>query len=370
MNEHAPGVVILCGGVATLLASCASAPEPGPALPFHVALAPVFVEQVQAMAADAGAPADVVLALDAASLSRALSDALRGSVAKITLLEPGEPAHGTNGGAASGNDAWLDQAQAKGADLILDVTFSYDPTFATSLNDRFWLNLPLFALGGPATWFVADRSYRFHARLDAQLFDVATASAPSVRALDAGSRLLRLDRQIEEASLSFLERASGVHYLLSLVVPAGFVAPRSDSVPEELRDAVTSELCAALVRALRERSEDLARGTLVAFHPSGVHTVVEGGARFLVGEFVLEVGNVSELGRLRYRFDSGSFVDAAWGEVTLEARSGRTGSLRHYPFRIALGDATDTVQLEVEQADVSSSKRTFTYPIAPPREER
>jgi hypothetical protein len=324
-----------------------------------VAVPPVTVEVLANEGGTNGDAEAMTLTFESDGISQALVASLRESFARVTPLAA---APGREGADASG---WLQAAQAAGADLVLDAVLIYDPRLTTSLNDRFWLNMPLFALGGPGTWFVADRSYHCKVRLEVRVFDLAlAASAPGV--LDATSQarvtLLRIERQVDEASLSLVERGSTGDFFLSVLVPAGFVGTEAEAAPTETRRIVTDRLCAVMNSALLERADDLARIARVDFHAEGVRVESADGARHLVGEFVLQIGTASHLGELRYRIDDGAFAAAPWGEVRFEAPTARARGRKHYPFRIPVGAAA-TVQLEVEQLDLLASKRTFTYPV-------
>lgn len=341
-----------------LLAACQSQQGRSVALPFHVAMTPVAIERTAhaASAADAEASA-LALTFDEGELSRAFANEMRTCFAGVTTLSAPKA-----GGLEVGQQAWVQEARAAGADLIVDATLTYDPTVTTALNDRFWLNLPLFALGGPFAWFVADRSYRCQGKLEVQVFDLGASGANGEYAFDDASRVVRVDRQAEAASLNLVDRAAFPHYVLSLLIPAGLVGPESAAVPDELRKAITAQLARAIVGALQERSEDLARGAAVDFHPEGVHVEQDArGGRSLVGEIVLELGsgNASELGQLKFRFDHGAFQRAEWGDTRIEAHA-RSGGRKHHAFRIPLGSAAK-VQMEVEQRDRFASRRTFTY---------
>ncbi len=342
------------------LAACQSQPIRGGSLPFHIAMTPVAIEVVRSAKSQESAPPGPMLAFDETEFSYSCAAELRTCFTGVTTL-PSPPA----GVPEARRVAWVHEARAAGADLIVDTTLTYDPVFTTALNDRFWLNLPLFALGGPFAWFVADRSYQCQGTLEVQVYDLGAAATAGGDALDDSSRVLRVDRQAEEASLNLCERASFGHYALSLLVPAGFLAQESAAVPDELRHAITAQLSRAIARALQERSQDLTRVAAVDFHPEGVHVEQDArGGRTLVGEFVLELGsgNASDLGEIRYRFDLGSFQRAEWGETRIEAHA-RSGGRKHHAFRIPLGSAAK-VQVEVEQRDRFASRRTFTYPTA------
>ncbi len=135
-------------------------------------------------------------------------------------------------------------------------------------HDRFWLDLPLFALGGPFCWFVADRSYFCYARIEGQLYDVAVATTREKPGLDNGVRVLRVERETGEARLSFLQRADGAgSHFLSLICPAGLIARPTAAVPAELDGTVVAELCQTMTKARRDRASEIVESDLVDFHP-------------------------------------------------------------------------------------------------------
>lgn len=256
--------------------------------------------------------------------------------------------------------AWIEEAEQKGADLLLVPRLSYDARVQTDLNDRFWLNLPLFALGGPFCWFVADRSYHCYARLDGEVFDVTAASKR--KRLHRESRVHEFKRESAETSLNFLDRASGAgHYLLSVVCPAGLLATESASIPSAIDTAITQQLGLEMTRSLQDGTTQIEESDLVDFFPKDVHVVDEGSRRALVGDFVLKVGIVTELGGLRYRVgDTREWTEAAWSPLRAAERADR----RIYPFVIDLqGVTAETVQVQVEQLDQDLTQRTFTYSI-------
>jgi hypothetical protein len=355
-----------------LAAGCASGGgRPFEPLPFHVAVMPVAVEIAQiASPIEEGSATDVVLSFTDEDLADELLAELEDTFSRVTQLSP-LPADGS---ASANRDAWLREAHDRGADLVLEATLSYQEDIFTSLNDRFWLNLPLYVIGGPFCWFVADRSYHFDVRLRADFLDVMATLDETYSETD--SQVLRCDRQAGEASLNFLRRADGIGaYALGVLIPAGFIASASDEVPGALEAAISEELAALLSRSLRERSNEVVRGKLVDFYPDDLQVTSSGEGRCLEGEFILEIGRVSELGACGYRFgETRGFTETQWTEVTLQPPEGRRKGLRRYRFQIPLDDsegADDTVQLQVRQLDRAglSSARTFTYLVRPGTEQ-
>lgn len=356
-------VRFLAGSVAALclvMTGCASTADVNAKLPFHIAIVPPDARPYPAALQAEGNETELAFVVDEPGLLVELERALAQAFTKVSRLSaPADPASDDAG------VALLTQAQQQGADLILRASLSYDPKVRTALNDRFWLNLPLFALGGPFCWFVSDRSYYCFTRLEGQLFDVSVAAGSETPSLGTGARVLRVEREAKEASLSFLQRADGAGaYALSLICPAGWLASETAAVPAELDAAVVSQLCRAMTNALQDRAIEIAESDLVDFHPRGVRVARDGAQAALVGEMVLGLRQANELGTLRYRLGSGNFVDASWGTPTMVSAGGDDRGRKVYPFTIPLdAAATGTVQIEVEQLDRFATRRTFTFPL-------
>ena len=116
------------------------------------------------------------------------------------------------------------------------------------------------------------------------------------------------------------------------------------------------DLGSALAEKVGELSEEDINPGFVDVRPD-----VTVDADLLEGAMVLELGQVTEVESVRYRFGLGEFLDA---KPTEEPPDFATGE-RRYSFEIPLDADTDTVQLEVRQADRFSTRRTFTYRVPP-----
>lgn len=339
------------------LGACASQASVTEKLPFHVAIAPASVVRDATTLPDKGHPTELVFAIDATTLSKQLAESAGQSFVKVTTLAPTDASLP----AAAAQKAWVAEAQQSGADLLLVPRLRYHPRVHTELNDRFWLNLPLFALGGPFCWFVADRSYHCNANLAGEIHDVTAAAASRRQTIDPSTVVHPFKKENTEASLSFLQRANGAgSYLLSVICPAGLLATESDGIPRELNTVVVGQLCDEMLESLREGAAVIREPALVDFFPNDVRVGTAGGSRALLGEFVLKLGTANELGKLRYRFGpTEPWRDAAWLPLKPEVTPDR----KVYPFSVPLDGATGTVQLQVEQLDQDLSRRSFTYDV-------
>ena len=216
-------------------------------LPFHAALVPVevFVDAPRApqeASAETDAEDRLALALDGSAASRALADTLRGSgFTSVTLLPP--PPEGVDA-----DEHWLQAAKAAGADVLLTSgELRYAPSFDSRRNEKFWLNLPLFLLGGPFCYWVDDRTFVATASLEIDVYDVSALRRPAD--LDVlRNKLVSSKVRFDEVALDFVDRGglSAGTVAASLVVPAGFLATENEDVREELEGAVLHQLAGKL----------------------------------------------------------------------------------------------------------------------------
>src|SRR5688572_17796002 len=256
--------------------ACASsqrAPE-GPLLPFHVALIPTEVHDTSKLTATPSEPVyatplpdadgdDMRLDLSTAAMSRALRDELARAFVRTTLLElPPAPSPLDGMGAAEREEYWQERARAAGADLLVRTRLIFDPAIDGERNEKFWLNLPLFLLGGPMCYFVGDRSYEVSARLQAEVFD---ASVGHAKLGDFALLTIPLYVESSEQDLRFLDRADGAgDYAISLLVPAGLLARETSDIESEMEErlprALGRELAAKVFSERAQFEQNLALG--------------------------------------------------------------------------------------------------------------
>ncbi|MCP3918413.1 MAG: hypothetical protein GY711_22950 [bacterium] len=211
---------------------CASTPTPDVhSLPFRVALAPTDVAPFDLPEEDASSKR-LAFTLEPKGLTEQIAEQLRLRHFDEVVELTGE------------TDDWLSAAQNERADLLMTSRVDYSPSARPRINDRFFLNLPLFFLGGPACWFVNDRSYEYEAHVRVEFHDVQLSSTwPAA----PGSELATVQDHDRVATLDFLDRARGpVPYFVSVVVPAGLLAKSSDAAGESLSERVTVQLAERL----------------------------------------------------------------------------------------------------------------------------
>ena len=259
-------------GRAVLLAplcACASSrggEETGEPLPFLVAVVPVS----KTITSDAFLidlaiePAEELeLVIDDAEMTARLVEAVsrsgragRGRFMVFTSLPAPMDAEGWN--PEDYEAYWVQSAQVVDADLLLSCDLEHAEAVATEKNGQFLLNLPLFLLGGPLTYFVADRSYYVDASLTCQLYDLAAFRG--AESIESTAFLARVTTAFKQTTMNFIDRTEFTdtgEVLASLLVPAGFLASETDAVNESLRTTVVDGLASGLATELRRKHEDI-----------------------------------------------------------------------------------------------------------------
>ena len=257
------------GALLAPLAACASTggnlPDSEP-LPFHVAVVPVqktitsnafladlSIEQAQ----------DLVLTIDDAEMTQRLVQAVRASGGNgrgrfmvFTALPLPSDAEGWN--PEDYESYWVQSAEAVDADLLLSCDLEYSEAVATETNGQFILNIPLFLLGGPMTYFVNDRTYYVDASLTGQLYDLS--SFRGSESIESTAFVTRVTTAFKETTMDFIQRtelSDATSVLASFLIPSGFLASETDAVNLNLRDAVIGGLAGGLATELRRKHEDI-----------------------------------------------------------------------------------------------------------------
>lgn len=357
----AASVALLLAG---LLAGCASQSRSIDRLPFHVAIAPPVVRVDAQMTSPQrdGDATQLSLAIDADRVAAQLAQSMSATFMQVSTLAADDEADGSK----STRD-WAKRAQEVGADMLLFPRLTYSPTVHSSLNDRFWLNLPLFAIGGPLNWFVADRSYYCDTELAGQLVDISVATADGMlqEAVDDNARVIDITSPASEASLNFLDRADGaMPFMLSLFLPAGLIASESEGAGGTLDEVVVAQVSRDMASSMLNRGDSITRWRLISFHPRDLRVDVVDGARALRGELWLETGVATAVSKMRYRLGAQDWREATPDETGRSLPTAESRGRTTYAFAIPLEEGFEgMVQFEVTQNDRFGSNRTFSYRV-------
>jgi hypothetical protein len=357
--------------VLALAAACRSAqtvPE-GPALPFHVALIPTEVhdttvltetpsQPVYAEPASGARDDDMRIELTTENVSKALRSELARAFVRATLLElPEDPRRLAELSPAEFEQHWQQEARAVGADLLVRTRLLVDPAIGGERNEKFWLNLPLFLLGGPMCYFVGDRRYELSARLQAEFFDVSQGHASLE---DYALLTIPLYVEFPGVDLRFLDRADGAgDYALSLLVPAGLLARETTEIEQELEQRLPRELGRELAaKVVSERSQFEQNPALGAFRLEASSARLEPGqaGTLRVRVPVQELPGANRL--YRYELLSGETVLAS-RDFPSAAADGR----RFIEDELLLPEGTE--YLNVRVVDAKANTRSYTLRVTP-----
>jgi hypothetical protein len=358
-----------------VLAGCAADRiRPQDPLPFHVALVPFSQESVRVQASAEGKEShSLVLALDSAVVSQAVAANLDGACfARATVLPypDGVAVEEFEQWPLAQRDAyWVKAAGDLGADLVLECELSYAAKLECRTNEKFWLNLPLFLLGGPACYFVDDVSYVGEARVNGNLFDLSAIRGDRATLEDGRAQILHVESRFQETSLDFLDRAGGNvgSFAASIVVPAGFLSRENPNAEHKLALAVSDQLSHGLARAVREGSREvLVADRLAGFHLDPHYSLDrrEDKVRFQ-GEVVLRRTEQERMDGFSARL-GGSTASGEFGPGIPDRTDGsRRARYLRFPFRVELpyDASSDHLTLQLAAGGANPGVRTFTIPL-------
>lgn len=359
-----------------LAAGCRSqAVEKEAPLPFHVAVIPLqpvaeerlvppdvesdALESVRLSFDPDATTAELVRALDGGLFTRATALAYPDGAAReeFLALSVGEQ-----------EDHWVEAAERAGADLVLLAYLEYCPTIWSDINSSFWLNLPLFLLGGPFCYFVDDRDYVTNVRLSTQLFDVRPLrlSEASFSASRRDAKVLGVNKDLQHSDLDFWDRADGHlgRYALSLVCPAGLLARETDGVRATLEREIVASLSRSFAEEVRVLGDQVSRGNELYYFwvdPESLQTVGTDAGSELRGSLVLQLeGGPGRMDSYSYELPGARSEKIAFGEGTRQRDRG--AATRHYDFAVPLGSGELPREVRVEFEDAgASAKRRYTF---------
>jgi hypothetical protein len=254
-------------GLAAILALAACRSTQGTEeklLPFHVAVIPIQDPVVRDAAGGHDDETEMRIEPQLDQLSRGVAEALRErTFARVTLLAPFEGDAASD--AVERDEAWVGQALDAGADLILQCRLQYEPVVREEKNGNFWLNMPLFLLGGPFTYFVKDHTYNAEIELSGDFYDLRTlqpsGGPPRLRDALVGlreARVLFASERFKGVDMNFLQRADGFgDYAVSLICPSGFLATESPDLQDEFADRVVDELSTEFALGVQRKRQGL-----------------------------------------------------------------------------------------------------------------
>ncbi|MFQ5654606.1 MAG: hypothetical protein ACE5GW_07735 [Planctomycetota bacterium] len=375
----APLAIVTAVVVGILGAGCAGRQNVAlRSLPFHVAVIPVEVEEGIRVLEGEEQQGDFRVRLTGPEVTAALVDKLsRSCFTKATWLEypeEMEPEEFKRQPEEEQDQHWIREAEKIHADLVLECALHYSPEIRSHTTEKFWLNLPLFLIGGPLTFFVNDREYRAPADLSATIYDLNPAYARKRAMRERGSRLLTLSSEFRSVSLDFQERAGKNvgSYLAALVVPSGLLATDSDRAKVRVKEELLRTVCRELAVRIGEKADELLFARRIAsffVNPEELRVERSQGDQIdISGAVVLR--RTEGVERLyEYRITAGDdTVLRTFGEGVPDVERS-VGGESYYRYQIhemlPLPASVDSLQVRIWEVSRGINSRSYTFPVRP-----
>ncbi len=332
--------------VLQLFGACASTPAPVKPLPFHVAIVPMDSGNLtRKLPLEREGSVTSRVEPDTAALSAAIASALdeRGLFTRVSLLEAALEA-------PASPEEWALRAQDIGADLMLICDLSYSPEVWQERNGNFWLNIPLFTLGGPFTYFVKDRTYYADVELRGRFYDLEARE------------LFRIPAPLERQDMNFVDRAGGNlgAYALSFLIPSGFLSKDGKGVQGEIDERIPESLVDVLsnyIVSQRTLFYQPDQGVPFYIDPATVAVRTPEGAR-LEGD----IWSLTELWKLSV--DDSEPVEASFTRSPTAQGGGANYVAYRIPDHVAkIDEQQNTVQVRITANPRTPFTRSFTLPV-------
>lgn len=372
--NHARNVLVLAIVTSALgWVGCASTEAHSASVqPFHVALIPI--EAPKTLADPVGSEeSTIALSIDTEELGRAVQEATDGTCfARVTLLDPPDgvdPAEFAAWDTDRRDAYWLRRSMEIDADLVLECDLAFSAKVTGDHNEKFWLNLPLFLLGGPGCYFVDDRTYSGDARLRASLYEVHAIHGKSATFNDGRSRLVQVEARFQDEALDFLDRADGNpgHFATSFLIPAGLLARNGDGVEGALADQVRQHLAESLAHEFSLQGREVSEAEHVAPFQLESRFEVDGDDVALHATVRLKCGDVDRMED--FVVSSGTALiegDFDDGVVDEHLSTKRERVLRYtFDARLPRANVGEYVRVEMAAGGRARILRSFTLPVDP-----
>jgi hypothetical protein len=343
-------------------------------LPFHVAVVPIELALPIDSSEVEPSKQTQRLAVEPVALSKHLAQTLGNDCfTRVTLLEPPKAVSREEfaGWTTQQRDEyWVTAGAAAGADLIATGELRVGVMIGGEINEKFWLNLPLFLCGGPACYFVDDRTYQADARLDLWVFDLPPLAARQASLADGRAELAHVQSRFHGATLDFWDRAGGDAQSLatSIFVPAGLLARRGVRVDRAVAAKAIEDLVEGVTSEIQSESMDVLVAKRVSdfyIDPRSTLLSEKGGLRFR-GDVILRRGEIERIDT--WKLQAGT--DTLEGELheaiaDTELTTAHSRFVR-YPIDVRMPAAPNCQEatLTIVSAGRNPMRRTFTFAVA------
>lgn len=354
--------------------SCAGlGPGAGGKLPFKVAVIPFEVAVTAAPATAVEDSTTFEPSFEPAEFTRSVRDALGERFADAVVLPypAGVPVEEFRRQPQQQQDEyWLRTCAEVDADLVLECDVKVPRRAIYSRNGKFWLNLPIFLIGGPLCYFVEDTTFtpEGEARLDAVLHQVRPIRSGRATLANGFAEVARCDVKFDGVSFDFIDRAQVGNYFASLLVPPGLIARGNDRVCRRFAAEVSHGLAAGLEHEIDASSSSILKTESLAdfFLKSDVEAVASGSELRVHGEVAIRSASAADMREYVIRYGDKSVTGAlADPEPDPLLSTGREQFLKlRFSETLPRQAEVDKVRIELVQGGRDQIARTFTVAVS------
>lgn len=268
------------------------------------------------------------------------------------------------------DDYWLKTCAEVDADLVLECDVKVPRRACYARNGKFWLNLPVFLIGGPLCYFVEDTTFtpEGEARLGAVLHQIRPIRSGRATLANGFAEVARCDVKFDGVSLDFLDRAQVGNYFASLLVPPGLLARGNERVCRRFAAEVSHGLASGLSREIDASSSSILKTESLAdfFLKPDVEAVASGGEVRVHGEVAIRSASAADMREYVIVYGDRSVTGTlADPEPDALLSTGREPFLKLRFSEVLQRQANvDRVRIELVQGGRDQIARTFTVAVS------
>ena len=267
------------------------------------------------------------------------------------------------------DEHWMKACAEADADLVLECDVKVPQRAIYSRNGKFWLNLPVFLIGGPLCYFVEDTTFtpQGEARLGAVLHQVRPIRSGRATLANGFAEVARCDVKFDGVSFDFIDRAQAGSYFASLLCPPGLLARGNDRVCRRFAAEVSHGLASGLAREIDASSSSILKTESLAdfFLKPDVEAVASGPEVRVHGEVAIRSESAADMREYVIVYGNRSITGALTDpEPDALLSTGREQFLKlRFSEVLPRQEQVDKVRIELVQGGRDQIARTFTVAV-------
>jgi len=267
------------------------------------------------------------------------------------------------------DEHWIKACAEADADLVLECDVKVPRRAIYTRNEKFWLNLPVFLIGGPLCYFVKDTTFTpdGEARLGAVLHQVRPIRSGRATLANGFAEVARCDVRFDGVSFDFIDRAQVGNYFASLVCPPGLLARGNDRVCQRFASEVSQGLASGLSHEIEASSSSILKTESLAdfFLKPDVEAVASGQDVRVHGEVAIRSASGADMREYVIFYGNRRVIGALTDpEPDTLLSTGREQFLKlRFSETLPRQEQVDKVRIELVQGGRDQIARTFTVAV-------